>query len=314
MKVSVVIPVYNVEQYIGRCLESVLTQTYENIEVVVVNDATPDRSMEVVRQYQAKDKRIKVLEHTANTGLMTSRRDGFEMATGDYIFALDSDDCLAPQAIEKLVAKAREGFPDIVAGQLLKKMVNGNTLLIASNPLDSCHKEEIYKALLEEKLKHSVAGKLFRASLLREKSIQTFEHVTLSEDCCLFYQLVALCNRIVTLDEVVYYYMENKASSTNVAYSEKQVESVIIANRVMASCVAPYPSLKRLADHKFTFNIFRLYMEKISMRNLEGLIAKHHMTTYAFRPGNLQKLTMGDYWFLLKRFVLVRILWLKSKR
>ena len=71
MKVSVVIPVYNVEQYIGRCLESVLTQTYENIEVVVVNDATPDRSMEVVRQYQAKDKRIKGLEHTTNSGLMT---------------------------------------------------------------------------------------------------------------------------------------------------------------------------------------------------------------------------------------------------
>ena len=314
MKVSVVIPVYNVEQYIGRCLESVLTQSYENIEVVVVNDATPDRSMEVVRQYQAKDKRIKVLEHTTNSGLMTTRRDGFEAATGDYIFVLDSDDCLPPRAIEKLVNRAKQGLPDIVVGQLLKKIVNGNTLLIASNPLDSCHKEQIYKALLEEKLKHSVAGKLFRASLLREKSIQTFEHVTLSEDCCLFYQLVALCNRIVTLDEVVYYYMENRASSTQVAYSEKQVESVIIANRVMASCLAPYPSLKALAEHKFTFNIFRLYMEKISMRKLEWLIVKHHMTAYAFRPDNLIKLKMGDYWFLLKRFVLVRILWLKSKR
>lgn len=314
MKVSVVIPVYNVEQYIGRCLESVLTQSYENIEVVVVNDATPDRSMEVVRQYQAKDKRIKVLEHTTNSGQMTTRRDGFEAATGDYIFVLDSDDCLPPRAIEKLVNRAKQGLPDIVAGQLLKKMVNGNTLLIASNPLDSCHKEQIYKALLEEKLKHSLIGKLFRASLLREKSIQTFEHATLSEDGCLFYQLVALCNRIVTLDEVVYYYMENKASSTNVAYSEKQVESVIIANRVMASCVAPYPSLKRLAEHKFTFNIFRLYMERISMKKLKVLIVKHHMTAYALRPDNLTKLKMGDYWFLLKRFVLVRILWLKSKR
>ena len=192
MKVSVVIPVYNVEQYIGRCLESVLTQSYENIEVVVVNDATPDRSMEVVRQYQAKDKRIKVLEHTTNSGLMTTRRDGFEAATGDYIFVLDSDDCLPPRAIEKLVNRAKQGLPDIVVGQLLKKIVNGNTLLIASNPLDSCHKEQIYKALLEEKLKHSVAGKLFRASLLREKSIQTFEHDKQTEDGRLFYQLVAL--------------------------------------------------------------------------------------------------------------------------
>lgn len=307
MKVSVVIPVYNVEPYIARCVESVLSQSYTDIEVVIVNDATPDRSMDVVQKYQRLDARIRVLHHTVNRGLMMTRRDGFEMATGDYIVVLDSDDCLAPQAIEKLVAKAEQGFPDVVAGQLLKKFVNGGTQLIASEPLDSSDKETIYKALLEERLKHSLAGKMYKADLLKDKSLRTFEQVTVSEDGCLFYQLAALCNRIVTLDEVVYYYMENKSSSTHVTYTEKQVESIVIANRVMADCLAPYPSLMAMADHRFTFNICCLYMERVPWSKVRAIVRTHRMSAYGFLLSNMQRLTFADYWFFLKRFIYVRL-------
>lgn len=307
MKVSVVIPVYNVEPYIARCIESVINQSYTDIEVVVVDDATPDRSMDVVQKYQRLDARIRTMHHTVNRGLMVTRRDGFEMATGNYIVVLDSDDCLAPQAIEKLVTKAEQGQPDIVAGQLLKVNADGSTQLIASEPLDSSDKETIYKALLEERLKHSLAGKMYKADLLKDKSLRTFEQVTVSEDGCLFYQLAALCNRIVTLDEVVYYYMENKSSSTHVTYTEKQMESMVIANRVMADCLALYPSLKAVAYHRFTFNVCRLYMERVPWSRIRDIVKRHRMSAYAFSLGNMLRLTFADYWFFLKRFVYVRI-------
>ena len=115
--VSIVVPVYNVESYIEECLQSVCSQTYENLEIICVDDVGNDRSMDVVRSFAVKDCRIKIIEHDKNKGLAEARNTGLEHVSGDYVFFLDSDDWLSIDAIEKFVRSAKVGEPDIVVGQ-----------------------------------------------------------------------------------------------------------------------------------------------------------------------------------------------------
>lgn len=111
--ISVIIPVYGVEKYISQCLESVINQTYKNLEIIVVNDGTKDRSAEIAKEYAAKDSRIKVYDFQ-NGGLSVARNRGLEIATGDYISYIDSDDWLDTKMYETLLEAAMKNDADMV--------------------------------------------------------------------------------------------------------------------------------------------------------------------------------------------------------
>lgn len=111
--ISVIIPVYGVEKYISQCLESVINQTYKNLEIIVVNDGTKDRSADIAKEYAAKDSRIKVYDFK-NGGLSVARNRGLEIATGDYISYIDSDDWLDTKMYETLLEAAMKNDADMV--------------------------------------------------------------------------------------------------------------------------------------------------------------------------------------------------------
>ena len=111
--ISVIIPVYGVEKYIAQCLESIINQTYKNLEIIVVNDGTKDRSAEIAKEYAAKDSRIKVYDFK-NGGLSVARNRGLEIATGEYISYLDSDDWLDTKMYETLLETAMKNEADMV--------------------------------------------------------------------------------------------------------------------------------------------------------------------------------------------------------
>lgn len=111
--ISIIIPVYGVEKYIAQCLESVISQTYKNLEIIVVNDGTKDRSAEIAKEYAAKDSRIKVYDFK-NGGLSVARNRGLEIATGDYISYIDSDDWLDTKMYETLLEAAMKNDADMV--------------------------------------------------------------------------------------------------------------------------------------------------------------------------------------------------------
>lgn len=113
-KISIIIPVYNLEDYIKKCLDSVFAQTYKNIEVIIVNDYSTDKSIDIINNY--KDDRLKIINHDTNKGAGWARRTGIEQATGDYVITVDGDDWLSSDFIEKLVDAAIETGSDIVSG------------------------------------------------------------------------------------------------------------------------------------------------------------------------------------------------------
>ena len=114
MKISIVTTVYGVEQYIKQCLDSLVNQTYTDLEIIIVNDCTTDGSMDIVNMYN--DSRIKIINHTTNLGAGWARRHGIEAATGDYVITVDADDWLDLDFIEKLANNAKETDADIVSG------------------------------------------------------------------------------------------------------------------------------------------------------------------------------------------------------
>ncbi len=124
MNVSIIIPIYNVEQYIERCVNSVINQTYRQLEVILVDDCSPDHSFDIAKQIvekseKSKDLEILYLKHETNRGLSAARNTGIKAAKGDYIYLLDSDDEITPLCIEKLISLAQK-YPDV-------NIVQGNT-------------------------------------------------------------------------------------------------------------------------------------------------------------------------------------------
>ena len=116
MKISVIITAYNVDKFIERAVKSVLSQTYKNIEVVIVEDCSTDNTKDIIEQLAKEDDRIKIIYHESNKGAGWGRRDGIEASTGDYFITVDGDDWLDEDFIESLVKKAEETGADVVSG------------------------------------------------------------------------------------------------------------------------------------------------------------------------------------------------------
>ena len=118
-KVSIIIPVYNVEPFLARCLDSVVGQTLRGIEIICVDDGSPDRSIDILNRYAAQDDRIRVISQE-NRGLGGARNRGFDAATGEFILFVDSDDWIDPAYCERLYEAAREAEADIACASMLK--------------------------------------------------------------------------------------------------------------------------------------------------------------------------------------------------
>ena len=205
MKVSVIITVYNIESYVKECIDSVLNQTYRDIEVVVVNDCSPDCSMEIVKSYE--DERIKIVSHAENMGAGWARRHGIEASTGDYVITVDGDDWLSEDFIEKLVTKAKETDADILSGGLTAVYADGRHELHAIP-------EGVSEGL--QKFKDYENGKIvFLANkIVRRSMYDTTPYCTrrYCEDTPVILPLLYYANKVAYVDTKGYYYRQRKDS------------------------------------------------------------------------------------------------------
>lgn len=252
-KVSICIPVYNVESYIEECLHSIVLQTYSNIEIVIVNDCTPDNSMEIIKKYIEKDPRIKVCTHDRNKGLMRARETGYRAAEGEYITFCDSDDTLPLNSIETLVNAALQSRADIVSGdmqQFSKEQVFQPISAYLPYGSDS---EAVYKALLSKKYYHSLGSKLFKRELFSNHTYITYDNVINGEDGILFYQILKYTKKVIHIPKIVYNYRKNPQSSTNQRLKPSGVFSVLLLLSIRQDCCNLYSSLR---DDAWRYNSY----------------------------------------------------------
>lgn len=213
--ISVIIPVYNVERYIDRCVNSVLRQTYKNFELILVNDGSTDSSYEHLVKYNS-DSRI-IIVNKPNSGQSDSRYQGLLKSTGDYIYFMDSDDTIEQNTLEILAEEVLKNGSDIVLGRYRLIDEYGKELrrqsLYNVNALNE--KEQIIKdSLCVNNFKASLWIKLIRKALLLECFNDKVRSLRINEDVLLSFLLSTNCNKVTFRNEIIYNVLQRKDSLT----------------------------------------------------------------------------------------------------
>lgn len=206
--VSIIIPVYNCEKYIGKCLESVLGQTYKNVEIIVIDDGSTDQSLEVInRTVQAKSN-VKVI-HQENQGVSEARNRGIESAAGDYVTFLDGDDYLGESYIESLMKAAEQNNADLVICGYRKVDSEGTVLskTVPGQYVPFKHEEWAYRITAS-------CSRLYRKEIWDKYHI-SFESGARGEDVPIALFFNKVCRNIVTVPAAEYYYVQHSESITH---------------------------------------------------------------------------------------------------
>ncbi|WP_267404411.1 MULTISPECIES: glycosyltransferase family 2 protein [unclassified Chryseobacterium] len=211
-KVSIIVPVYNVENYLAKCLDSLLNQTHQNIEILVVNDGSKDNSEQIIQEYAQKyPEKIKPF-NKENGGLSDARNFGIDRATGDYLGFVDSDDYVTPTMFEEMVNLAEKHHSKMVICNIQKVDQNGNItqkLMQIPNMPEKIDLNKNFSVFSD--LSYFACNKLFKKELFREKRFKKGAHF---EDIQLIPQLLLECDVIAQTQNFHYQYLERTDSIT----------------------------------------------------------------------------------------------------
>ena len=258
--VSIIVPAYNVEHYIKKCMQSLLKQTYQNIEIILVDDGSTDKTLEICSKYSEKDARVRVY-HQKNSGQAVARNFAFSVAQGEYIIYVDSDDYVSIKYVEKLLDQALKYQADIVECYA-QKFWNGGK----KGRFKIEHQEiKVYSAskALEEfcyqrKFNAAPWAKIIRKELLNDLP---FPSNTGYEDMAIMYRLIGKAKRIVLLPEVLYFYRQHDGSTMHTDFSDKKVDRIRIAEKFKYYIEENYPENIKAMKTRYLLAQLQLLMD-----------------------------------------------------
>lgn len=214
IKVSVIVPMFNVENYIKRCAISIFEQTIDNFEIIFVNDASSDSTLDIlntlIQQYKNKKIQIKVINNDSNKGLSYTRKIGFSLAKGEFISTIDSDDYIDRNMLETMYLKANANNADIVVCDFSIEYQNSKTLFIDSIPSTN---DQLIKALLEKKISSSICNKLIRKKIIDNILIDMNTELSYMEDNYFMLRVFSLNPIIVKVNLALYHYIQYNSNS-----------------------------------------------------------------------------------------------------
>lgn len=234
--ISVIVPVYKVENYLDRCVQSIVNQTYTNLEIILVDDGSPDRCPELCNQWVEKDPRIKVI-HQKNGGLSAARNAGIEAATGAYIGFIDSDDYVAPDFYERMHSALIKENADISICNYCYVSDSG-TPIGKHNECSPLKNEILSMEQIFNKLNNPIGwwyyvtawNKLYKREIFN--SIR-FPEGKLNEDCFIAHEVFSNSNKIVTLSTMLYFYVQRNDSIMNSKVSVRNLDDIeAFCNRI----------------------------------------------------------------------------------
>lgn len=227
--ISVIVPIYNVEDYLDRCVESIVNQTYRNLEVILVDDGSPDNCPKICDKWADKDNRIKVV-HKENGGLSDARNAGMAFATGDVVSFIDSDDWIELNMYETMLNQMEKDDSDIVSCGVKWVEEDGTVIrdiTVSKNEVLNTH-SAMKELINDNKFKQHVWNKIYKYDLI--KNIP-FEKGKYHEDVFWSYQIVGLAEKISVVIASFYYYVQRSNSIMGEGFSAKRLDA-LVANRL----------------------------------------------------------------------------------
>lgn len=259
-RVSVIVPVYNVKEYIREALESLLAQTYRNLEILVVDDGSTDGSGKICDEYARKDGRIRVI-HQENRGLSSARNTALDVMTGDLVMFLDSDDAYYPEMISKLVEARKDEQADIAMCRFAdcrtmekKEPAAASKHISPSGSPGTYDRVKALRALAVGKINHSVWNKIYRRALWDDIR---FPDGHVYEDLLTTYRIMNRIEKLILLDNVLYQKRIRQEAITT-TFSEKNIQDRILSFSMQESFIHEQIHDVFLEEHLFNMKRFKL--------------------------------------------------------
>jgi len=266
-QVSVIIPVYNVERYLRRCLDSVCNQTLKDLEIIIVNDASPDNSQAIIDEYAARDPRIVCLRHETNRGLGAARNSGIELARGEYLAFVDSDDWIEPEMYETMLRLAEEESVRLVVSGIRVvwshynkgRNLFYNGRLKGGTPIlslieDFWENTSNTAGKLPVPLAISACNKIYHRSLFLATGYRFPEGVYM-EDWPASVRLLATLDEILFIPQTFYNYWQTGASTTTGLYNERHIYSYMKVIQDLDQFLKTIPKSDEVREKLINFHV-----------------------------------------------------------
>ena len=274
VKVSVVIPIYNAELYLSKCLNSILQQTLKEIEIIMVDDASIDSSIEIAKKYAQKDNRVRVLNSSENQGPMIAREKGYLEATGKYVFFCDNDDTLPIDALQTLYNEAERKKADIVMGETVS-LVQNQEIACSCNHIK---REKAYiDSILDNDLPNRMWGKLYRTELLLRAGIPAIPHFTLGDDWFFNLMIAKHVKQWHRIKNIVYNYNLRKNSITRTPLTIDYAELYFQAARHIWNRYKQYQHIKDRIEKELALGCTELLLRGFSLTTISNAANKHKL-------------------------------------
>lgn len=256
--VSVIVPVYNTEKYLQKCLDSIMKQEYYNLEIIIIDDGSTDKSGIIADEFADKDNRI-VVFHKKNGGVSFARNIGIKHATGKYITFVDADDMIHKKFILNIINSMLITGADITTTEKAMNSISGEEFLLNIVNQDIVYKEytpkEALLALYGGKLEKGGNGcQIFKLSFLRKNKLLYDTSMSISEDFDFFARAILVSNKIIVDHRDMYFYRRNVDSVTHEDFNIKHYNAIYNVQKVGRSVEKQIPEIRNVLDSNLLLN------------------------------------------------------------
>ena len=272
-KISVIVPVYKTEKYLNRCIDSIINQTYKNLEIILVDDGSPDNSPSICDNYSKKDQRIRVI-HKKNGGSNSARNAGFEIATGEYITFVDSDDWIDLNMYEEMLKQVSNDV-DIIRTELKKtdgqNEIGKQALPFNQLTLIDCTKDrkKLLKLVSDVKIHANICSMLVKKEIY-DKCIPFDSDIAFGEDLVVALKTFCLCKNILFINKHYYnYFYNDKSISKNKDRFYKNANDLVLLKEKILNTLKKYDFLNNSSEQDFLKCMLIKYRKLIAERNKE---------------------------------------------
>lgn len=261
--ISVIVPIYNVERYLNKCVDSIINQTYQNLEIILVDDGSPDNCPIICDEYAKKDKRIKVI-HKENGGLSDARNVGINIAKGKYLSFIDSDDYIDSQMLEKLYNNLNETKSELSFCNFYRVFPDKKYLQLTGEQSRTFQEKEIYYTLVNQfaKVIMSACNKLYKREIFNDIKYPTG---MIMEDSYIILDILLKTKKISYLNEPLYYYFQRDNSIMH-NFNLKNLDIMKVYERRMEFCL-------KNNDKDLLILVKKTYIYNLILKIIPGLIS-----------------------------------------
>lgn len=312
--ISIIVPIYNIEKYLPQCIESIIGQTYNDLDIILVDDGSTDASSIICDEYAKKDSRIRVI-HKKNEGLVRARKTGIQAAYGEYIAYVDGDDWIEPDMMEKLLKKMIEQNVDLVMCGRYEDTGDVSKELHQDFPEGRYDKgaliKEIYPRMIvgEEffdwKISPGVWDKLYKKEIIMPFQMQVNDGLRMGEDAACVYPMLLNVDSIYILNRCLYHYRQTSNSMVKdiQTYDKERVQFALLYQTV-DKCFEKYKNIYDLREQWLKYVIF------LMIPRSDGLYDKYEQLDYLFpfsevkRGSNIILYGAGTYGQRLYKYII----------